>query len=92
MVRSVTVREPEFDARERALMVAAKRYKAGLNRFGIPWEEATDPANQMVNPFEAYVVTDYSEKTFEDQKAAHYAKYPDSSKSGHMWNVRRKRG
>lgn len=89
MVRSVTVREPEFNARERALMVAAKRYKAGLNRFGIPWEEATDPDNQFA--FEgAGPVTDWSEKAFEDYKKRYYDQWPDANRNGHTFNVRRR--
>lgn len=90
LVRSVTVREPEFTAAERARLLAARRHKASLNRLGIPWDEATDPANQFA--FEGTgPVTDWSEKAFEDHKARYYKEWPDANRNGHTFNVRRRR-
>jgi hypothetical protein len=89
LVRQVTVREPEFTRAERALLLASRRHEAGLNRFGIPWKEATDPANQFRQRFEGFSRMDYSEKAVEDFKEAFFKKYPDASRNGLQFGVRR---
>lgn len=90
LVRQVTVREPEFTDAERTRLLAARRWKASLNRFGIPWHEATDPSNQFA--FEGTgPVTDWSEKAFEDHKSHYYDQWKDANRNGHTFNVRKRR-
>lgn len=92
LVQSVTVREPEFDDDERALMVASKRRVVGSH--GIPMDEATDPANQFEFVGDAVPLVDYAEKAREDSRDRYYKQYDSKdnpvNRNGHLWGVKRR--
>lgn len=88
LVRSITVREPEFDAAERAVLLASRRLQHETNRFGVPIAEAMDPKNQFkFQGFEAPKV-DWSEKAVEDAKDRFYKAWPDANRNGHRWGIK----
>ena len=66
-------REAEFDAEQHALMAALEEYEAGLNRYGIPMDEATSPLADPNNPealwhYEARAVRDFSVTAVEERE------------------------
>ena len=90
LVRSVTVREPEWDAVERALVVAAKRRRSDMGSHGVPMSEATDrdhAGKWLVNEFPR---VDYVRLAMNEQRDRYYAQYPDAKKeqSAHIWYVK----
>lgn len=92
MVRSVTVREPEFDDHERAMLLASKRRVVGSH--GIPMDEATDPANQFAFEGDQAPIVDYADKAREDAKDRYYKMHDSKAnpvnRNGHLWGVRRR--
>lgn len=92
LVRSVTVREPEFDDHERAVLIASKRRVVGPH--GIPLDEATDPANQFAYVGDQVPVVDFAEKAREDARDQYYKLYDSKTnpvnRNGHLWGVKRR--
>lgn len=88
LVRSVTVREPEFTPAEVALLLASKRAAAELNKYGVPWSEAMDPANQFRFKGQKAPRVDWSEKAVLDEKDAYYKANPSANRNGHMWGLK----
>ena len=90
LVRSVTVREPEWDSVERALVVAAKRKRAEMGSHGVPMHEATDPANAGTWVINEFPRVDYVKLAMNERRDRYYAQYPDSKKeqSAHIWYVK----
>lgn len=90
-VLTVTVTQPRFTPRERALLLAARREAKKIRgRHGLPMSEVTDAANQF-----AYVgrgpVTDWAQKTLDDFEDAYKKKYPNAkTDSLHFWVEKRR--
>lgn len=84
LVRSVTVREPEFDEHERVLQLAASRRVVGDH--GIPLDVAMDPANQFAFKAPKKPLMDWAEKAQKDDMDSYYATRPKGeSRNGHRW-------
>lgn len=91
MVRSVTVREAEFD-REDLLLLRAHQYREDTTgSHGIPMDEATDPANQFAFEASAAPTVDWAEATRAAAIEAYYKQYPDANRAGHLWGVTRRK-
>lgn len=90
VVRAVTVREPEFSAWDRAVLladVAASRVPRG--RHGLPLSEASDPANQFA--FEVPTPRmDWAQKALDDAQEAFKKQNPKASMNALMWKVARR--
>ena len=95
MVRTVTYREPEFDRGQVALLLAHLELEADIGSHGQPMVEATAPdANPSLEGGYKYVAaenprTDWAAKALGDRQDAYYKKYPNVSRNGHLWHVRR---
>ena len=87
LVRTVTVREPEFDRPELVLLLASRRSRT--NQFGIPLHEATDPAAAIEQRFQGYAIRDYSEKEYHEFKEWYFNEHPNIDKNGLAFGVRR---
>lgn len=86
LVRSVTVREPEYDADELALLLASRRRQGEIGSHGIPMSEAMDPANQFRFDAQSRPVIDWAAKAIADKQDAYYAGRPKGeSRNGHRW-------
>lgn len=90
VVRAVTVREPEFSAWDRALLladVAASKVPRGAH--GLPLSETSAAENQF-----AYEVPeprmDWAQKALDDAQEAFKKKNPKASMSALMWKVARR--
>lgn len=88
LVRSVTVREPEWSMYDVAVLLASRRRAVGPH--GIPVAEATDPANREAFAGYEMPVVDYATKALEDARDRYYKAWPDANRNGHMWGVRRR--
>jgi hypothetical protein len=91
LVRSVTVREPEFDAGEVALLVASRRRAGELNEFGIPYSEAMDPANQFAWEGQELPKMDFSVKAARDKSDQYYEANKKANRNGHRWGPPKRR-
>lgn len=89
LVRSVTVRESEYDGEQVALLLASRRISADVGPHGIPMSEAT--AADGRGKFEGFPVPriDWAEFARQHAKDHYYAQYPDADRAGHLWGVRR---
>lgn len=90
LLRSVTLREPEFSPWDVAAMLEDRRV-AGLRRgpHGLLMSEAMDPENQFA--FEAEgPVTDWAQAKLDEARDAYRKKYPDANMSALHWAVRRR--
>jgi hypothetical protein len=91
LVRSVTVREPEWSVDDRALVIAsrrAERVKRGPH--GYPLEVAMDPANQFAfdpgNPSR-----DWAMKALQDAQEAFFTANPSARGDRSLvWDVKRR--
>lgn len=90
LVRSVTVREPEFTERDRFLILAQRRDDdLPRNDYGVLRSEATDPANAYA--WEAVGPTvDFVEATVARAQEKYKRDWPDADTAGHLWGVRPK--
>lgn len=90
MVRAVTVREPEFSAWDRALLladVAASRVPRGAH--GLPLAETADPENQFAYEVPAPRM-DWAQKALDEAQAAFKSANPKASMNALMWKVARR--
>lgn len=90
LVRTVTVREPEFDDVERARLLGSRLHEASIGAHGIPMSEATDPATRgkwLVN--EAPKV-DYVKLAIGKQQDHYYTQHPSAKddRAAHIWYVK----
>lgn len=90
MVRAVTVREPEFSAWDRALLLAdVAESKVRRGAHGLPLSEASNPENQF-----AFVVPephmDWAQKALDDAQEAFKKRNPKASMNALMWKVARR--
>lgn len=87
LVRSVTVREPEFNSRERSLILAHLAHKADEGPYGIPLSHATDPERR----FEAskLPVENFAVKAATIAQKAYFERYKDADPHNPslMWRV-----
>jgi hypothetical protein len=98
LVGSVTEREPEFDADQRALLLAHMALERDKGSHGQPMSEATsslaDPSMRGKKGgwhYEANQIprTDWAAKAVGAAQEAFYKKYPDSPRHGHLWYATR---
>ena len=90
LVRSVTVREPEWTPAEVAVMVAWKRRQAEIGSHGVSMLEATDPASRGKWRVNESPQVDYVKLAMNAHRDAYYRSYPDAEKdrSAHIWYVK----
>lgn len=82
-VLSVTVSQPRFTRREKALLLASRRDELSRGKHGFLLSEAMDPANQ----FKFYAVgphVDYADKAVLDAER----RYAEANKGANMHGVR----
>lgn len=91
----MTVREPEFDARQVALLQAVAFMDADVGPHGQPMSEASDSRADAARKggwhYEANALprTDHAAKELASKQKAYYDKWPDADKSAHLWQVRK---
>jgi hypothetical protein len=85
LIRTVTVREPEYDDAELALLVASRRRQAEMGPHGIPMSEAMDPANQFAFKGQEVPRIDYADKALKDAQDRYYKAHKDVNRNGHRW-------
>lgn len=87
---SVTVREPEFDDRDRALLLADyEAERAPRGSHGLLLSETTDPAYQY--DWETPLPTmDFAAEALRKTQDAYKKAYPDADMSALLWTVRRR--
>lgn len=86
----MTVREPEYSASDRALLLA-DLFERNRPRgsHGIPLDEATDPKN--AHRYEAQLpARDYAQQVLNKQKAEYRERYPDGDLDSLLWRVAEK--
>lgn len=90
--RTVTRREPEFTRNEVDKLIASAELEADMNAYGIPYSEATARENEHAFAAEPIPTIDFSAKAIGDAQDAYYKQWPDVSRNGHLWRVRKKSG
>ncbi|MEO2134603.1 hypothetical protein [Microbacterium sp.] len=90
MTHSVTVREPEYDDRDRALIIASQAAAdEPRGRHGIPLSEAMDPKNQFA--YEPVGPTvDWAQSAINKAEAEHEAKRAKGDHRSVSFTVRRR--
>ncbi len=85
-VLSVTVTQPRFTPRERALLLASRRVEnAPRGRHGQLMSEATDPKNQFAYQARG-PITDWAQKKLDEAEDAYKKKYPNADMGSlHFW-------
>lgn len=91
VVGHLVTREAEFTPAEVAVLLASRRVERERGAHGIPMGEATDPANQFAFEGQKGPVTDWAQKSLEDDRDRYY-KLHDSkdnpvNRNGHIWGV-----
>lgn len=87
LVSAVTVREAEFSAWDRAVLVADwGRSSARVGRHGRLLSEALDPANQFAYEVPP-PVTDWAQKKLNEAQEAYKKKYPQADMDALLWEV-----
>jgi hypothetical protein len=84
--------EPEFDEEQLAWVLAYEQYVSDLGPHGIPMGEATASENQFGYVGDDLPQVDWAMKALLDAQDRYYKKYPDGSRNGHLWAVRKKEG
>jgi hypothetical protein len=91
----VTVREPEFSERDRALLLAYKARKRDIGLYGESLSEAMSPDSDPSNNdatirYEAVgPAVNHAEQVLERAKERFYEQHPDAPRHGHKWTVRK---
>lgn len=97
-VGSVTEREPEWDNRQRALILAHLALENDKGPHGQPMSEATSPlADPNVKNKKGgwhYVANqrprmDFAAKAVGEQQERFYKEFPDAPRHGHLWYATR---
>jgi len=89
VTRSITVREPEYDDRERALITASyMAEREPRNRYGVPLAEATDP-DKSAEWSVPLPLTDFTEVAMEKAQEAHRASGEVQYPNAQVWRVER---
>lgn len=93
--------EPEFDRSQYELLTALEEYEADLGSHGHLMSEATSPDGDPGNPDRKYryvagvkgspglPLVDWAAKARDEASEAYYKEYPDTSRAGHLWVVRK---
>lgn len=86
VVLSVTVTQPRFTPRERAVLLASRRAEqARRGQHGQLMSEATDPKNQFAYQARG-PITDWAQKKLDEAEDAYKKKYPDADMGSlHFW-------
>jgi hypothetical protein len=90
LVRSVTVREGEFDADEVAVLLASRRVEQDMGSHGVPMSEATDPENAGKFVINDRPRVDYVRLAIQAKQDAYYGQYPSAKdeQRAHIWYVK----
>ena len=90
LVRSVTVREPEWAPDDVALLLASRRLEADMGSHGVPMSKATDPAIQGKVVVNEVPRVDFVRLAIDKQRESHYTQYPDAKadQGAHIWYVK----
>jgi hypothetical protein len=94
-VGTITEREPEWDAEQRALILAHLALEADRGPHGQPMSETTSPLADPNNPsgwhYESAPMprTDWYARAIAEGEKEFYAKYPEASRAGHLWYAKR---
>lgn len=89
---TVVHREPEFTVSDWQLLVASGRLELELGPYGIPYDEALNPASQFAYEAPEKPVTNWAVKAAEDAKERYYKNRPKGeSRNGHMWDPPKRR-
>lgn len=89
------MREPEFDERQRSLLLAHRALMADIGPHGVPMSEATSPdANPARHGGHRYVSpdlprVDYVAREKKRAEDAYFKKYPKAERAGLFWTVQR---
>lgn len=93
VVRSTSVTESEWSREDVALLIASRIREASIGPHGIPFDEATDPANEHAFTVGRGPLVDFAEKAKRDGADAYYKKYDTKenpvNRNGHIWRVKR---
>lgn len=94
VVATYSVTESIWSPDDVALLLTSRRSEKERDENGIPWVEATDPANQYAFQGAAVPTVNYATKARLDAMAAYYKKYDTSdnpvNRNGHIWGVSKK--
>lgn len=90
LVGSVVTRESEWSPEDVALALAHMRNEADRGPHGIPMSEATDIANEYAFVGPDKPITDWAEKALSQAKDRYYEQWPNASRHGHIWRVKRR--
>lgn len=87
---SVTVTEPRFTLRDKALLLASRRAdQVERNRYGVPMSEATDP--KLQDRWQVENITDFSVKTLNAETDRWRKQHGDVvDMDALLWTVRQK--
>lgn len=88
VVRSVTVREPEFSSDDLRLLLASGLVEADVGSHGVSMTEATAKENQFA--FTAEPVIDFAAKAIGDASDTRRKQFPDEPHHGVTWRVKKK--
>lgn len=90
LLRAVTVREPEYSAWDRAVLLAdVAASKVPRGHHGVPLHEAADPENQFA--FEVPPPRmDWAQKALDDAQEAFKKQNPKAPMGALMWKVARR--
>lgn len=86
---TVTVTEPRFTPREKAMLLASRRADAApRGRHGMLLSETTDPENQFA--YKALPpVTDHAQKVIDKAEAEYRKKYPEAPMGALLWRAKK---
>lgn len=90
LVRAVTVREPEFNAGEVALLLGSREVEfEPKNSLGIPLSESMDPKNQFAYVSPDAPVVDWAEAELGRKQDLYYLapERKDKPRHGHRWRA-----
>lgn len=90
LVRSVTVREPEWSPDEVVNQLAAVRLEADMGSHGVSMSEATDPAFAGKWLINEHPKVDLVKLEIGRQRARYYKEYPSAKddEAAHIWYVK----
>jgi hypothetical protein len=90
LVRSVTVREPEWASDDVALLLALRRLEADMGPHGVPMSEATDLANRGKFIVNEVPKVDYARLAIDKAREHHYTEFPKAKddQSAHIWYIK----
>lgn len=95
LISSTTIREPEFDAEQLAWLLASDQLESDTGRLGESLTEAMSPDGDPNNWNRKYhyevsgPTVNWAEYAMARAQQAFYKQYPEGSRDGHHWRVRK---